>query len=97
MHVREDHDGAVSCRGCWLSSALDANVSNSIVGRALQGIGGAGLYSLAQICLIGLGLGGPETVGAMVGITLSVSYVLGPLLGGVISSRWMWQGIFLIK
>ncbi|KAB5559884.1 major facilitator superfamily domain-containing protein [Coniochaeta sp. 2T2.1] len=68
-----------------------------IVGRALQGIGGAGLYSLSQICLIELGLGGPETVGAMVGVTLSISYVLGPLLGGVISSRWNWTGIFMIN
>lgn len=33
----------------------------------------------------------------MVGTTLSISYVLGPLLGGVISSRWTWRGIFLIK
>lgn len=33
----------------------------------------------------------------MVGITLSISYVLGPLLGGVISSRWNWNGIFMIK
>ncbi|KAH8907444.1 MFS general substrate transporter [Coniochaeta sp. PMI_546] len=68
-----------------------------IVGRALQGIGGAGLYSLSQICLVELGLGGPETVGAMIGITLSVSYILGPLLGGVISSRWNWRGIFIIN
>ncbi|OIW30531.1 MFS general substrate transporter [Coniochaeta ligniaria NRRL 30616] len=68
-----------------------------IVGRALQGIGGAGLYSLSQICLIELGLGGPETVGAMVGVTLSISYVLGPLLGGVISTKWTWRGIFMIN
>lgn len=55
------------------------------------------MYSLAQICLVELGLGGPETVGAMIGITLSISYVLGPLLGGVISSQWSWRGIFAIK
>jgi MFS family permease len=63
----------------------------------LQGIGGAGLYSLAQICLVEIGLGGPEAVGAMVGMTLSISYVLGPLLGGVIAQEWHWRAIFAIK
>jgi MFS family permease len=96
VHACQKHDDSVRFvpkSALWTC----LTVLTSIVGRAFQGIGGAGLYSLSQICLIELGLGGPETVGAMVGITLSVSYVLGPLLGGVISSSWKWQGIFLIK
>ncbi|KAK3953998.1 hypothetical protein QBC32DRAFT_233344 [Pseudoneurospora amorphoporcata] len=36
-------------------------------------------------------------VGALVGITLSISYVLGPLLGGGISAGWTWRGIFWIN
>ncbi len=69
---------------------------NSIIARALQGIGGSGLYSLAQVCLLEQGPSRPEVVGALVGITLSISYILGPLLGGAIA-EWMWRGIFWIK
>lgn len=98
VYASKEHDATVSNQQIprFVNHHLTL-FSPSIVGRALQGIGGAGLYSLAQICLIELGLGRPETVGAMVGITLSISYVLGPLLGGVISSRWNWTGIFMIK
>ena len=67
-----------------------------VIGRALQGIGGSGLYSLAQICLLEQGPNRPEIVGALVGFTLSISYVLGPLLGGAIAG-WSWTGIFWIK
>ncbi|KAM7209657.1 putative multidrug resistance protein [Naviculisporaceae sp. PSN 640] len=67
-----------------------------IIGRALQGIGGSGLYSLAQTCLLEQGPNRPEIVGALVGLTLSISYVLGPLLGGAIS-QLHWTGIFWIN
>ena len=53
-----------------------------IAARSLQGIGGSGLYSLAQVCLVEQGPNRPEIVGALVGVTLSISYILGPLLGG---------------
>lgn len=68
----------------------------SIAGRAVQGMGGSGLYSLAQVCLLEQGPSRPEVVGALVGITLSISFVLGPLLGGAIS-EWNWRGIFWFK
>ncbi|KAK3310861.1 major facilitator superfamily domain-containing protein [Chaetomium strumarium] len=64
-----------------------------IAGRAVQGLGGSGLYSLAQVCLLEQGPSRPEVAGGLVGITLSISFVLGPLLGGVIS-EWNWRGIF---
>ena len=70
--------------------------TRSIAGRAVQGIGGSGLYSLAQVCLLEQGPSRPEVVGALVGITLSISFVLGPLLGGAIS-EWSWRGIFWFK
>ncbi|KAK0655840.1 major facilitator superfamily domain-containing protein [Cercophora newfieldiana] len=69
---------------------------NRIAARSLQGIGGSGLYSLAQVCLVEQGPDRPEIVGALVGITLSISYILGPLLGGGIS-EWSWRGIFWIN
>ncbi|EAA36192.2 MFS general substrate transporter [Neurospora crassa] len=74
-----------------------AGFSVWIAARALQGIGGSGLYSLAQVCLLEQGPSKPEMVGALVGITLSISYVLGPLLGGGISAGWTWRGIFWIN
>jgi MFS family permease len=42
----------------------------------------------------------PEKIGltsGMIGATLGCSYVLGPILGGVISRFTMWRWIFLIK
>ncbi|KAK4031941.1 putative multidrug resistance protein [Parachaetomium inaequale] len=64
-----------------------------IAGRAVQGMGGSGLYSLAQVCLLEQGPSRPEVVGALVGITLSISFILGPLLGGALA-EWNWRGIF---
>ncbi|KAK4199615.1 putative multidrug resistance protein [Triangularia verruculosa] len=68
-----------------------------IAGRAVQGVGGSGLYSLAQVCLVEQGPARPEVVGGLVGITLSVSFVLGPIMGGGISDAWWWRGIFWIN
>lgn len=61
-------------------------------------MGGSGLYSLAQIALFEVGpVDKPSLMGAMIGLTLAVSYVLGPVLGGVISSTATWRWIFWIK
>lgn len=76
--------------------ALAGSMWQLIAARSLQGIGGSGLYSLAQVCLVEQGPDRPEIVGALVGITLSISYILGPLLGGGISV-WTWRGIFWIN
>jgi MFS family permease len=70
----------------------------SIVFRSLQGIGGSGIYALAmtsvtEICAIeqfGLASG---AVSAM----LASASVLGPILGGVISSRTTWRWVFWLK
>lgn len=61
-------------------------------------MGGSGLYSLAQIALFEVGpVHNPSLMGALVGLTLAVSYVLGPVLGGVISTTTTWRWIFWIK
>ena len=59
-------------------------------------MGGSGLYSLAQVCLLEQGPSRPELVGGLVGVTLSISFLLGPLLGGAIA-EWNWRGIFWFK
>ncbi|KAK1833138.1 putative multidrug resistance protein [Podospora conica] len=82
--------------GSSIWCALSSSMGQLIAARSLQGIGGSGLYSLAQVCLVEQGPNRPEIVGALVGITLSISYILGPLLGGAIS-EWTWRGIFWIN
>ncbi|KAI1170427.1 major facilitator superfamily domain-containing protein [Nemania sp. FL0916] len=84
--------------GFSVGCALARTMPQLIVCRAFQGMGGSGLYSLAQIALFEVGPAHkPSLMGAMIGLTLAVSYVLGPVLGGVISSTATWRWIFWIN
>ncbi|PHH49681.1 putative transporter C3H1.06c [Ceratocystis fimbriata CBS 114723] len=77
--------------GCGASSSM----KQLIICRAFQGIGGSGLYSLAQIAVVEMGpIRTPSLVGAMIGITLAIALVLGPILGGLISYYAGWRWIF---
>ncbi|KAG5986047.1 hypothetical protein E4U54_005650 [Claviceps lovelessii] len=66
--------------------------------RALQGIGGSGLYSLAMIVL-------PETspphlrrhISAAIGFVVAMAGVLGPVLGGLLTHYASWRWIFWIN
>jgi len=68
-----------------------------IIFRAFQGLGGGGNYALGTIIL--LELVPPELFPKYTGIAavfFSLSLLLGPLLGGAIStSNWRW--IFILK
>ncbi|KAI1497920.1 major facilitator superfamily domain-containing protein [Biscogniauxia marginata] len=80
--------------GCGFATTM----SQLIICRAFQGMGGSGLYSLGQIVLFEVGPAhNPSLMGALVGLTLAVSYVLGPVLGGIISSMTTWRWIFWIN
>ncbi|KAI0388569.1 putative MFS multidrug transporter [Xylariaceae sp. FL0594] len=80
--------------GCGLAKTM----TQLIVCRVFQGMGGSGLYSLAQIALFEIGpVHKPSLMGALIGLTLAVSYVLGPVLGGVISTTANWRWIFWIN
>jgi MFS family permease len=77
---------------------LVVNPIHSIVFRAFQGIGGSGLYSLAQIGLYEIGPSNkPSLLGALIGAALALAFVLGPILGGTISKLATWRWIFYIK
>jgi MFS family permease len=70
----------------------------SVVFRALQGLGGSGLYTLTQIGMVEIGpVHRPGLIGALIGATLSISFVLGPILGGAITSKASWPWIFSVK
>ncbi|KAI2637579.1 MFS general substrate transporter [Hypomontagnella submonticulosa] len=84
--------------GFSVGCARSTTMTQLIVCRAFQGMGGAGLYSLSQIVLFEAGPSDrPSLMGGLIGITLAVSYVLGPILGAVISSTTEWTVIFWIN
>lgn len=66
--------------------------------RAVQGVGGSGLYSLTMIVM-------PEIVkeekrkwiGAVVGLVVAVAGVTGPVVGGVLTKFASWRWVFWIK
>ncbi|KAJ3499267.1 hypothetical protein NLG97_g481 [Lecanicillium saksenae] len=75
--------------GCASSKSMVA----LIVCRGFQGIGASGLYSLTQIGLVEVGPSHrPSLIGAMIGATLTIAFVLGPIIGGVVVqfSDWRW-------
>ncbi|KAI1374886.1 MFS general substrate transporter [Hypoxylon crocopeplum] len=84
--------------GFSIGCACAATMVQLIVCRAFQGMGASGLYSLSQIVLFEVGPSDkPSLMGGLIGITLAVSYVLGPVLGAVIASSTQWAVIFWIN
>lgn len=80
--------------GCGFAPTLEALIAL----RTLQGIAGSGLYSLAMVIL-------PEIfpvrlqamIGGVIGLVVTVSGILGPILGGVITQQASWRWIFWMK
>ncbi|KAK7420631.1 hypothetical protein QQX98_002625 [Neonectria punicea] len=78
-------------QGCGSATSMTA----LIVCRAFQGMGASGLYSLTQIGLVEVGPSHrPSLIGAMVGATLAVAFVLGPIIGGAIAQLSDWRWLF---
>ncbi|PNY25087.1 MFS-type transporter [Tolypocladium capitatum] len=81
--------------GFSMGCATSKDMTALIVCRAFQGIGASGLYSLTQIGLVEIGPAHrPSLIGAMIGATLAVAFVLGPLLGGIIAQLSDWRWLF---
>ena len=80
------------CRRCRLLSVF------SIVFRALQGIGGSGTYSMVMVSV-------PEVtpppqfglVSGLVSAVFAFSSILGPIIGGAITSHSTWRWVFWLK
>ncbi|KAM7204961.1 Major facilitator superfamily domain containing protein [Rhypophila sp. PSN 637] len=81
-----------------LACGLAQTMNQLIIFRALQGIGGAGLYSLAMSVIaeitplrfIGVSSG-------LMGSIFALSSLLGPVLGGVITSHTTWRWVFYLN
>ena len=80
--------------GCGFSQSIEALIAC----RTLQGLGGSGLYALSLVIL-------PEVyppaklawIGGVIGAVVAVAGVMGPVLGGVITSGTTWRWVFWIK
>ncbi|KAL4971259.1 major facilitator superfamily domain-containing protein [Aspergillus desertorum] len=80
--------------GCGFAQSLH----QLIAFRTFQGIGGSGLYALTLI--IALELSTPKTwpvISGLVGSTIAIAGVLGPILGGVLTEYATWRWIFWIN
>jgi MFS family permease len=80
--------------GCGFAKTLN----QLIACRALQGIGGSGIYALTFVIF-------PEVaparmqqwIAALAGVTVACSGVLGPVLGGIITHYTTWRWVFWIN
>ncbi|KAK2671027.1 hypothetical protein RAB80_013449 [Fusarium oxysporum f. sp. vasinfectum] len=74
------------------------SINQLIAFRALQGIGGSGLYSLTMIMLPEIS---PDSmkqhIAALVGLVITMSGVLGPVLGGILTHYASWRWVFWIN
>lgn len=80
--------------GCGFAQTLHQLIAL----RALQGIGGSGLYSLSMIIWPELSpMNIKKHVATLAGLVIGTAGVLGPVLGGLLTNYVSWRWIFLIK
>ncbi|KAG9194836.1 hypothetical protein G6011_04871 [Alternaria panax] len=80
--------------GCGFAQSLDQLIAM----RALQGVGGSGLYSVGFVILTEIA--SPRMsgmIGALAGTIIAMSGILGPVLGGVITNYASWQWVFWVN
>jgi EmrB/QacA subfamily drug resistance transporter len=80
-------------------SATAGSLAPLFVGRAIQGLGAAGM-SPQTMAIIGATFPGREERARAMGIwsgTSGLALVLGPVIGGVLADHWGWQSVFWIN
>lgn len=67
--------------------------------RALQGVGGSGIFALVAVILTKIAPTGVKAATdlALVAAVFTISSIVGPLVGGVIGDKTTWRWVFLIK
>ncbi|KAF4971180.1 hypothetical protein FSARC_1902 [Fusarium sarcochroum] len=81
-----------------LACGFAQTMNQLIAFRALQGIGGSGLYSLTMIIIPELAPNSmKQHMGALVGLVITLSGVLGPVLGGILTHYASWRWVFWIN
>jgi len=70
----------------------------SIIFRALQGLGGAGVYALAILCIYEIA---PKTklpvYSGLMSFCLALASLIGPIIGGALAHGEAWRWVFFIK
>ena len=73
-------------------------MESRIVFRALQGIGGGGMYSMSMVIMSeSVPLPKFAKYTSIISAVFALAYLVGPLLGGAINNNTTWRWVFLLK